>query len=285
MSGDQGDRELEGTDRVGGGVGPFLGGIASGMVLLGIIWVIMTGGSNGGSGSNGQAGEPVSGGATSSQPNASGGSVNDTAERAPANPPPTTLDRCTTASRRLEVPLRAGRAAIGQWAVHVGAMNQLVVGALTLSQATAFWNQTRIAAYRRVGEFETADRALQRRGIDCPAPDQLGTASSPELRACSQHVAAEADQLAAARTAITTWSHHVRAMDMLRAGKLSPTKATQMWLAMWQRGKGEIDRFAHAARTTNHTPGCDGSAAPLPSGSGGHGGSPSSPSGSPMQMN
>jgi hypothetical protein len=167
-------------------------------------------------------------------------------------------------------------------------MNQLVVGALTLSQASAFWNQTRVAAYRHIGDFDTAERALRRKGIDCPMPDLLGTAASPELRACSQHVAAEADQLDAARTAIRTWSHHVKAMDMLRMGKLSPTKATQMWLSMWQRGKDEIDRYTHAARTTNHTPGCDGSVAPPSSGSGSAGGSgsaPASPSGSPMQMN
>jgi hypothetical protein len=299
MSDDQGDRGLDTTERLGGGVGPFLGGIASGMVLLAIVWVIMTGANNGGGGgSSGQAGEPAAGGPTTSQAATAGAALDDTAEHVSTPPVPTTLDRCTTASRRLDVPLRDARAALGQWAVHVGAMNQLVVGALTLSQATAFWNQTRMAAYRHIGDFDAAMRALRHRGVDCPAPGLVGSASSPELRACTQHVAAQADQLDAARTAIHTWSRHVKAMDMLRMGKLSPTKATQMWLAMWQRGKHEIDSYTQAARTTNHTPGCDGSVAAPASGSGSHashesnaqggggsGSAPASPSESPMQMN
>jgi hypothetical protein len=297
MSDVQGDDGLDTTERLGGGVGPFLGGIASGCVLLAIVWVIMTGAGNGGdSGGNGgngggQAGEPVAGGPTTSQAAAAGGAaLDDTADHVSAAPVPTTLDRCTAASQNLDVPLRDARAALGQWAVHVGAMNKLVVGALTLPQASAFWNQTRKAAYRHIGDFDTALRGLRRRGIDCPNPGFLRTGSSPELRACSRHVAAQANQLDAARTAIRTWSNHVQAMDMLRSGKLSPAKATRMWLAMWQRGTHEIDTYTEAARTTNQTPGCDGSVAPASSGSGSHGShgsgsAPASPSESPMQMN
>ena len=94
-------------------------------------------------------------------------------------------------------------------------MNKLMVGAITLPQATAFWNETRVGAYDRIGRFEDADAQLERRGVDCPAPRRLGSEAFPELRACAQHVAAELRALGSARTAITTWSHHMHAMDQL----------------------------------------------------------------------
>jgi len=202
-----------------------------------------------------------------------------------ARPGPTRMERCVDAAITLSGPLAAAAPALDQWAVHVGAMNKLVVGALTLPQAKAFWNQTRAAAYQRIDDFHQAGQGLRRTGVDCPTPAMLGTTSSPELRACSRHVAAEAEELDAARRAITTWAHHVRAMDMLRMGRLSPTRATQMWLAMWQRGQDEIARYTRAARTTRDTPGCDGSVAPPPSGARAHGGSASgssAPAQSPM---
>jgi hypothetical protein len=170
----------------------------------------------------------------------------------------TPLDRCTSAADRLAGSLARAKAALDQWAVHVGAMNQLVTGSITLPQATAFWNRTRVGAYRRIAAFDTADRALRRSGVDCPAPALLGTRSSPALRACSRHVAALTEQLDAARTAISTWADHVQAMDMLRMGKLSPARATQMWLSMWQRGTDQIDRYSAAARAAARTPGCEG---------------------------
>jgi hypothetical protein len=241
-------------DRVAG-FGPFLGGIASGMVLIGLIWVIMTGGGSG-SGGSGDSGQPP--GDTSASGQADIGGAAAVAAGGAADAASTTLGRCTTAAERLGSPLDAAKAAVAQWAVHVGAMNQLVTGSITLPQATAFWNRTRVGAYRRIAAFDTADRALRRSGVDCPAPALLGTRSSPALRACSRHVAALTEQLDAARTAISTWADHVQAMDMLRMGKLSPARATQMWLSMWQRGTDQIDRYSAAARAAARTPGCEG---------------------------
>ena len=134
-----------------------------------------------------------------------------------------------------------------QWNVHIGAMNKLVVGAITLQQATAFWNQTRVGAYDRIGRFQDADAQLERRGVDCPAPRLLGSGASPALRGCARHVAAELRALDSARTAIATWNHHLQAMDQLRACSLSPAAATRMWLSMWQQGVHELDRFREAA--------------------------------------
>jgi len=153
---------------------------------------------------------------------------------------PTGLERCVRAVDVLDVPLAFARPAMDQWAVHVGAMNKLVVGAITLPQATAFWNQTRVGAYRRIARFKDADSEVEQQGVDCPAPRLLGADAAPELVSCARRVAAELQALRNARAAISTWNDHMRDMDQLRAGTLSPTAATKMWLSMWQRGVHEL---------------------------------------------
>ena len=269
--------DVGGSDRGPGGgrglakwLGPLLGGIVIGMIVVDLVWVMMT---DGRSSTDASSETPprsdasvVSTETPSSGPTSSAAPVADPAT-------PTRLDRCTAASGALTPVLRDAKASLAQWSVHVGAMNQLVVGAITLPQATAFWNQTRVGAYRLISEFDTAERALKRHGLDCPDPGIIGTRSTPKLRSCSRHVAAQVDELDAARTAITTWSHHVRAMDMLRMGKLSPSKATSMWLSMWQRGTAEIDRYQLAADRTDATPPCGEKPQHGASGAHAHGGS------------
>ena len=161
---------------------------------------------------------------------------------------PDLLQRCVDAARAMQPPLRRAASSVAQWETHVGAMNQLVSGAITLRQATAFWNRTRIGARQRATQFERAWTALQRQGVDCPRPAKLPSPSVPQLRSCAQEVHADMQVLRAARTAIGTWLSHVRAMNMLRMGEMSPAKATQMWLAMWQRGQHEINTYRVAAR-------------------------------------
>jgi hypothetical protein len=176
--------------------------------------------------------------------------------------PPDRMKRCIDAASALELPLRKAASSVDQWEVHVGAMNKLVVGAITLRQATAFWNQTRVGARHRIAELDRAWAHLQRRGVDCPPPAMLPSAAPHELRSCAREVALDLRVLHAARTAIDTWRRHVRAMDMLRMGKMSPSTASQMWLAMWHRGQHEIDMYrvaAHAAREVSG-PGCPSSA-------------------------
>ena len=118
-------------------------------------------------------------------------------------------------------------------------MNKLVVGEITLQQATRFWERTRVGAQRNVERFRTAWTDLEKDGVDCPAPDLLGPAPAA-VRSCARRVEAELGVLRVARTSIDTWDKHVHHMDMLRMGTLSPDDATRMWLSMWQRGVDEI---------------------------------------------
>lgn len=181
----------------------------------------------------------------------------------PSESAPTATDtraqRCVDAARALEAPLQAARPALRQWDVHVGAMNKLVVGEITLQQATAFWNRTRLGAQRNVERFRTAWDDVERTGVDCPAPDLMGPAPAP-VRACSRLVAAELGVLRTARTSVTTWDKHVHHMDMLRMGTLSPEDATQMWLTMWKRGVQELRSYRTAAQAPGMDATCSGAA-------------------------
>ena len=173
----------------------------------------------------------------------------------PQQPADTRAERCSEAAAALESPLGAARPALRQWDVHVDAMNKLVVGEITLQQATAFWNQTRLGAQRNVDRFRKAWTALERTGVDCPAPALLGPAPAA-LRSCSRLVEAELGVVRTARTSIDTWDTHVHDMDMLRMGTLSPEKATEMWLSMWRRGVRDLDAYRAAARNKALDTGC-----------------------------
>lgn len=171
----------------------------------------------------------------------------DDASAPPQQSADTRAARCSEAAAALEAPLGTARPALRQWDVHVEAMNKLVVGEITLQQATAFWNQTRLGAQRNVDRFRKAWTALERTGVDCPAPALLGPAPAA-VRSCSRLVEAELDVASTARTSIDTWDTHVHHMDMLRMGTLSPEKATEMWLSMWRRGVRDLDAYRAAAR-------------------------------------
>jgi hypothetical protein len=131
--------------------------------------------------------------------------------------------------------------------VHVQAMNELVVGEITLQQATRFWNRTRVGAQRNVDRFRRAWSALARTGVDCPSPNLLGPATAA-ARSCSRLTDAELRVAQAAKTSIDTWDEHVQHMDMLRMGTLSPARATEMWLGMWRRGVRDLATYRAATR-------------------------------------
>ena len=171
----------------------------------------------------------------------------DDASAPPQQPADTRAARCSEAAAALEAPLGAAQPALRQWDVHVDAMNKLVVGEITLQQATAFWNQTRVGAQRNVDRFQKAWTALERTGVDCPAPALLGPATAA-VRSCSRLVEGELGVARTAKTSIDTWDTHVQHMDMLRMGVLSPEKATEMWLSMWRRGMRDLDAYRAAAR-------------------------------------
>lgn len=180
----------------------------------------------------------------------------DTPTSAPtAAPTDTRLSRCTAAAERLEQALDTARPALDQWSVHVGAMNQLVVGEITLQQATQFWNRTRVAARRHVDSFRAAMDGVRRDGVDCPAPGLLAPGAR-ELPDCAREVVADVRVVRAATTSIDTWDEHINHMDMLRMGQLSPDDATRMWLSMWQQGVRDLDAYRLAVREARRLAGC-----------------------------
>lgn len=69
-----------------------------------------------------------------------------------------------------EVLERAGRS-LEQWRDHIGAMNQLVAGDITLAQTSQFWNSTRRGAASRIAAFEVAE------SWSCCGPVQLSPPS------------------------------------------------------------------------------------------------------------
>ncbi|MFC7495275.1 MULTISPECIES: hypothetical protein [unclassified Nocardioides] len=226
---------------------PLFGGIALGMALIGIVWAVVAF-ATGGSGEGPEVGSEEWDGASApalAQPTVSTGPTE-----------PDAAERCRDAVDLLEAPLAEADPAMSQWQVHVGAMNKLVVGEITLAQASAFWNQTRVGAHRRIENFDEASEQLEREGVDCPAPDLLGSESTGALRACSRQVQADVAVLGVARTAVTTWRHHVRDMDRLKLGKISPDDATRMWLSMWERGQRELEAYRIAVRAAERGPGC-----------------------------
>jgi hypothetical protein len=140
---------------------------------------------------------------------------------------------------------RAAAAVLEQWGVHVGAMNKLVAGKISLGQATAFWNRTRVGAKRRLARYDAAVATLSNTDVSCPAePSGAAAAGSP----CRMAVTAVRHELREAAIAIATWRHHVVDMDMLRMGHLSPARATQMWMRSWQMGVGQLNNYRDARK-------------------------------------
>lgn len=261
----EGPVERSGSERLG----PLLVGVAIGMVLLGLVWTIIAGADTAERSSARDSGPRMDAGVR----------VDDPSDAVPMDRRPTRMERCASAASALSVPLDRAARSLDQWEVHVGAMNKLVVGAITLHQAQSFWAQTRVGAHHRIDLFDQAWAELHRHGVDCPDPRMLGTSASRRLRSCTREVAAEIGALGAARTAIDTWRAHVHDMEMLRTGRMSASTASRMWLMMWQRGVRELDTFrAAAARTTDGSDGCGGRAGAVVQGSAGERAPSTSPS-------
>lgn len=142
--------------------------------------------------------------------------------------------------------LTAARPAMGQWEQHIAAMNQLVAGKITLTQAVSYWSRSRVRAERHVRAFEAADRSFRSTSASvCPAATARPPGASTDLAACAEAAGAAGTTLAAARTSMRTWSHHIRDMERLRTGALSPTMAQQMWLQTWKQGARELRVYQH----------------------------------------
>ncbi len=166
--------------------------------------------------------------------------------RAGSNASPSVrLGRCEEVYTAQVRSLTAVGPAMTQWEVHIGAMNKLVVGAISLAQAHEFWNQTREGAARNLAEFGDAHRAFAQRTARCPMP---ASRASDALRGCAAVVGARHRELNRAAVALDTWRTHVRHMEMLRRGEMSPEEATRMWLNSWREGSRQVDAYRSAAR-------------------------------------
>jgi hypothetical protein len=170
------------------------------------------------------------------------------------------LARCRSDWRRESEPLGAAARALAQWKVHVGAMNQLVAGQITLAQAQAFWDSTRVAAAKRVARFQKSLRAFRKDVEGCPgtrtAPATGDPAPTAQLKACVAGVRARRAVLASAATAVTTWDRHVVDMEMLRMGHMTPDQAAAMWLKNWRLGQAQLDDYHHARAEARTAPRC-----------------------------
>lgn len=156
------------------------------------------------------------------------------------------LQRCQEVFAAQTRLTRAAAPSLSQWQVHIGAMNQLVVGAIDLNQASQFWDQTRRGAMARLDAYAAAQRTFQRRTARCPWVDLRGAPS--ELRTCTEAVAARVKQLRAAAVTLQTWRVHVHHMEMLRAGEMTPEHATRLWLKNWRKGDLELVDYRTAER-------------------------------------
>jgi hypothetical protein len=237
-----------GSDEKRGMAPAFILGGLVGMLVLGLVWVttaVVAGD------------EPKDGSGVAEQEIAALSQASPSADPAAEEPTVfrTRLDRCQVAADRLAEPLRAAGPAMDQWEVHVGAMNQLVVGAITLQQASDFWESTRLGALRKIGRFDDANTTVRRAGLNCPVAQRLGQASG-SLRSCVDRVTTDERTLVAARKAIRRWEHHVHDMDRMRLGLLSPAVVGKRWVADWQKGVREIAVYKSAAKAAARSGQC-----------------------------
>jgi hypothetical protein len=177
-------------------------------------------------------------------------STEDPSSAAPVNEDDSTtgLSRCREVFTAQSAPLEAAAVSLDQWEVHIGAMNKLVVGAISLQQATQFWNQTRVGASTNLKSFATAHEQFQQRTARCPVPSRTEAGASSELRACYRAIAARHQALRLATVSLDTWRHHVHHMEMLRMGEMTPQEATTLWLQSWRKGNDEVRAYREAAR-------------------------------------
>jgi hypothetical protein len=160
-------------------------------------------------------------------------------------------ETCRLANLRQQAPLSAADVSLAQFDKHIDAMNLLVAGKISLSVATTFWDETRVGATQNVTAFHRADKELAKNKAECRELDPAVANASPYgqvvvILGCSQAITAGSAALARARTAITTWEHHVHDMEMLRMGHLTPAQATAAWQKNWKTGEKQLAAYQQA---------------------------------------
>jgi hypothetical protein len=193
-----------------------------------------------------------------------------TAATHPASPAPQELaasvatladqaESCRLANLRQQAPLSAADVSLAQFDKHIDAMNLLVAGKISFSVATTFWDQTRVAAAENASAFHRADKELAKSKADCRRLDPAVANASPYgqvvvILNCAQAVTARRTAVARARTAVTTWEHHVHDMEMLRMGHLTPGQATAAWQKNWKTGEKQLAAYEKAAAKARKIP-------------------------------
>lgn len=161
------------------------------------------------------------------------------------------LASCRTASTTQARDLSAAQTSLDRWRTHIRAMNQLVAGKITLQQAKAFWTASRTGAAQEVARFEAVDKRSRGVSTQCSAPPGLDdhAAHLTQLAACRQAADAQEAELNSGRTAIATWRRHIRDMELLRAGKISPFVGLMRWNKNWKKGDAELQHYREMRKT------------------------------------
>ena len=165
------------------------------------------------------------------------------------------VNDCRTVQRHLSPNLVAVESAVEQWRIHIDAMNDLVAGRITLDEARAFWEATRVQGKHSLAAWMRTDASYRAARTECPPP---GTGSGPNdaLQACRVVQQGGDAVLAAARKTLPDWDRHIRHMDALRNGNLSPTRALHLWHGMYQSGRDGLRLYDAARRDLQGLPAC-----------------------------
>jgi hypothetical protein len=161
---------------------------------------------------------------------------------------PTELERCREVWLAQGETLHTAGRSLAQWRIHIGAMNQLVAGEITLAQASRFWNTTRRGAAARIARFEVTEGAYADAAPRCTRTGEPDATDASALTGCLRSVRARDRAIDAGVEAVASWKHHVHDMELLRTGQLSPAAATERWLASWRTGARQLDRFGTVRR-------------------------------------
>ncbi|NYG07410.1 hypothetical protein BJ986_001897 [Phycicoccus badiiscoriae] len=170
-----------------------------------------------------------------------------------------TAEVCRLANLRQKAPLSAAEVSLAQFDKHIDAMNLLVAGKISLSVATTYWDQTRVKAAENARAFHRADQALGANAATCPALDPAVAGPAPyaqvvAIMSCARAITARTTALAQARTAVSTWEHHVHDMEMLRMGHITPAQAVAAWQKAWKTGANQLAAYDEAAAKATAIP-------------------------------
>ena len=169
-----------------------------------------------------------------------------------------TTEGCRIENLRQKAALGAAAVSLAQFQKHIDAMNLWVAGKITYSVATAFWDQTRVAATTNVAAFAKADQELVTGTAKCQvlsgsvagwAPSQTS-----QVQNCVTGLTNGSKALSLARQAAATWAHHVEDMEMLRMGHITPAQARVMWQKNWKQGQQQLRAYDAALATAEKSP-------------------------------